>query len=58
MTKKEKIKFSYLISYTVILIIGIVLYALYKQTDGANIILLLDIAFGLFGIIGLLSYII
>ena len=52
MTKKEKIKFTYLISYIVILIIGVVLYALYKQTEGANIILLLDIAFGAFGIIG------
>lgn len=52
MTKAEKIKFAYLLSYTAILIVGVVLYALFKKTEGAWIILLVDIIFGVLGGIG------
>ena len=31
MTKTEKIKFAYLISYVVTLIVGLVIFALFKQ---------------------------
>lgn len=52
MTKTEKIKFAYLLSYTLILIIGVVLYALFRKTEGSTIILVLDIIFGVLGGIG------
>jgi hypothetical protein len=52
MTKNEKIKFAYLITYTVILVVGIVFYALFKHTDGGAFILIFDIAFGVLGGIG------
>lgn len=52
MTKQEKIKFAYLISYTVIIIIGIVFFALFKHTEGGSIILIVDIVFAFLGIIG------
>ncbi len=52
MTKNEKIKFAYLITYTVIVIVGIVFYALFKHTDGGVIILIADILFAVLGIIG------
>ena len=52
MTKKEKIKFAYLLTYTIILIVGVVLYALLRRTEAATIILVLDIIFGVLGGIG------
>lgn len=52
MTKNEKIKFAYLVSYVVLLIIGIVMYAVFKHTEGGTIILIVDIFFGAFGGIG------
>lgn len=52
MTKQEKIKFAYLISYTVLAIVGIVFYALFKHTEAGPIILLVDIIFIVLGIIG------
>lgn len=52
MTKKEKIKFAYLLSYTAILIVGVVFYALFQKTDASKLILIFDIIFGILGIIG------
>lgn len=52
MTKKEKIKFAYLVTYVVIMIIGVVLYALFKATPGGKIILALDIIILILGALG------
>lgn len=52
MTKSEKIKFAYLITYTVLVIISIVFYALFKHTEAGKIILIADVVFIILGIIG------
>ena len=52
MTKQEKIKFAYLISYTVTIIVGIVLFALFKHTEAGQYILIVDIVFAALGIVG------
>lgn len=52
MTKQEKIKFAYLVTYTVIIIVGIVFYAIFKHTQAGTPILIIDIVFAVLGIIG------
>ena len=52
MTKSEKIKFAYLISYVVTMIVGLVLFALFKHTEAGKIILIVEIILGVLGIIG------
>ncbi len=52
MTKTEKIKFAYLVSYVVLLIIGIVLFAIFKHTDAGVVLLIIDIVFGVLGGVG------
>ena len=52
MTKVEKIKFAYLVSYVVLLIVGIVLFAIFKHTNAGKVILIIDIVFGVLGGVG------
>ena len=52
MTKVEKIKFAYIVSYVVLLIIGIVFFAIFKHTDVAAVLLIIDIIFGVLGGVG------
>ena len=52
MTKTEKIKFGYLISLTLSLIVGVVLLAIFMHTNARNAIIIIDVCILVFGGLG------
>ena len=52
MTKNEKIKFAYLVSYVVLLIIGVVFYAIFQEKSAGIYFLIALIVLAVSGIIG------
>lgn len=52
MTKKEKIKFAYLVTYVALLVLGMILLGIFAKTDGGMIILVTMIVLAAGGLIG------
>lgn len=52
MTKQDKIKFGYLVSLTVALIVGVVLYAIYQYHYIGKVFLILDVILLIAGVVG------